>query len=32
MTVTSTLAEFQSTNKESLQLVESLRWLPQAVK
>ena len=32
MTVTSTLAEFQSSNKESLQLVESLRWLPQPVK
>ncbi|MFM8496947.1 MAG: hypothetical protein ACKOEM_15730 [Planctomycetia bacterium] len=32
MTVTSTLAEFQSGNKESLQFVESLRWLPKSVK
>ena len=32
MTVTSTLAEFQSGNKESLQFVESLRWLPKSAK
>lgn len=32
MTITSTLAEFQSGNKETLQFVESLRWLPKSAK